>query len=265
MRAAYLTSGSRSTLSCHASAAHPLPRLCTPLPLRAARNVPTQLRSTAVGIITAASYAGTALAFGIAPTIITHLGWPWVFYLFGGSALLWLPFWLPLPMRRDFPSSGGSEVQPLLPGAGTDSCGAARQDLSSEPLNGMDTTTAAAAPAAPAAARMSLEVETPPPGRIGALAPEASSSTAAAATDASTNATGSSGRTGFLALMRRREVWAICGCQYAQAYGMFGLLTWLPSFFSDYYGVSVGNLGGFTFAPYILQVCGCGKGSEWWW
>ena len=259
MRAAYLTSGSRSTLSCHASAVHPLPRLCTPRPARAARNVPTQLRSTAVGIITAASYAGTALAFGIAPTIITHLGWPWVFYLFGGSALLWLPFWLPLPMRRDFPSSGGSEVQPLLPGAGTDSCGAAGQDLSSGPLNGMDTTTVAAAPAA---ARMSLEVETPPPGRIGALAPEANSSTVAAATDASTNATGSSGRTGFLALMRRREVWAICGCQYAQAYGMFGLLTWLPSFFSDYYGVSVGDLGGFTFAPYILQVCGCGKGSS---
>lgn len=40
-----------------------------------ARNVPPAVQSTAVGIVTAASYAGTALAFGAAPTIISSLGW----------------------------------------------------------------------------------------------------------------------------------------------------------------------------------------------
>jgi ACS family sodium-dependent inorganic phosphate cotransporter len=41
-----------------------------------ARSVPADKQSTAVGIVTAASYGGTALAFGLAPTIIDELGWP---------------------------------------------------------------------------------------------------------------------------------------------------------------------------------------------
>lgn len=38
-------------------------------------SVPQDRRSTAVGVVTAASYAGTAVAFGLAPTIIEDLGW----------------------------------------------------------------------------------------------------------------------------------------------------------------------------------------------
>lgn len=41
-----------------------------------ARCVPQERQSTAVGVVTAASYVGTALAFGLAPTIIEELGWP---------------------------------------------------------------------------------------------------------------------------------------------------------------------------------------------
>lgn len=41
-----------------------------------ARSVPTEHQSTAVGVVTAASYVGTALAFGLAPLIIEELGWP---------------------------------------------------------------------------------------------------------------------------------------------------------------------------------------------
>eukprot|EP00775_Hariotina_reticulata_P002109 gene2109-2428_t len=85
-----------------------------------ARNVPVAKRSTAVGIITAASYAGTALAFGISPLLISRFGWQ----------------------------------------------------------------------------------------------------------------------------------------SYAQSYGMYGLLTWLPTFFNDYYKVEVGDLGGYTLLPYMLQLLG---------
>lgn len=41
-----------------------------------ARGVPPERQSTAVAVVTAASYGGTALAFGLAPTIIEDLGWP---------------------------------------------------------------------------------------------------------------------------------------------------------------------------------------------
>lgn len=40
------------------------------------RSVPGESQSTAVGIVTAASYAGTALAFGLSPAIIDNWGWP---------------------------------------------------------------------------------------------------------------------------------------------------------------------------------------------
>ncbi|KAG1667951.1 hypothetical protein FOA52_008323 [Chlamydomonas sp. UWO 241] len=41
-----------------------------------ARNVPYASRGTAVGLVTAASYGGTALAFGVSPWLIANWGWP---------------------------------------------------------------------------------------------------------------------------------------------------------------------------------------------
>jgi MFS family permease len=202
----------------------------------AARNVPVSKRSTAVGIITAASYAGTALAFGLSPLMISRFGWQWVFYLFGGSALLWLPFWLPLNVLKQLPEdttagssgSGSAAVSALQQqqqqGMGKDS------PLSQSALGGEED--------APLLQRQSFEIIPP------------SSTTAVAAAD------GSSSSTGFQALLRRREVWAICVCQYAQSYGMYGLLTWLPTFFTDFYGVKLVDLGGYTLLPYVLQVGG---------
>ena len=53
------------------------------------RNVPYKSQSTAVGIVTAASYVGTALAFGVSPYIITTFGWP-VRYWESGSQILFI-------------------------------------------------------------------------------------------------------------------------------------------------------------------------------
>jgi ACS family sodium-dependent inorganic phosphate cotransporter len=164
-----------------------------------------------VGVVTAASYAGTALAFGLSPLLITKFGWPAVFYLFGGAALVWLPFWLPLNVYSHLHGSNSSGKQT------PDSAAAAAEEQ--QPL-----VTAAG-------------------GGSG------SSTTMAAAAGSSGSST-----TGFRALMRRREVWAICACQYSQSYGMYGLLTWLPTFFSEFYEVQVGDLGGYTLLPYFVQV-----------
>lgn len=41
-----------------------------------------------------------------------------------------------------------------------------------------------------------------------------------------------------------------------------GLLTWLPTFFSEYYEVQVGDLGGYTLLPYFVQgLVGLGSGA----
>ena len=34
---------------------------------------------------------------------------------------------------------------------------------------------------------------------------------------------------------------------------MYGLLNWLPTFFSDFYGVEIADLGSYTLLPYIVQ------------
>jgi hypothetical protein len=53
--------------------------------------------------------------------------------------------------------------------------------------------------------------------------------------------------------MRRREVWAIAIAQYTSAWGFYGLLAWLPSFFLEHCGVALNSLGGYTLAPYLVM------------
>ena len=62
-------------------------------------------------------------------------------------------------------------------------------------------------------------------------------------------------------LIRRKEVRAICVAQFTQSWGMYGLLSWLPTYFNEAQGVDLADLPAFTFAPYILQgVVGFGVG-----
>ncbi|KAI8474124.1 MAG: major facilitator superfamily domain-containing protein [Monoraphidium minutum] len=58
---------------------------------------------------------------------------------------------------------------------------------------------------------------------------------------------------GLWPLLRRREVWAIAITQYAGAFGFYGLMAWLPSFFLEHCGLQLSEVGGYTLAPYLLQ------------
>ena len=63
------------------------------------------------------------------------------------------------------------------------------------------------------------------------------------------------------ALVSKREVRAICVAQFAQSWGMYGLLSWLPTYFNEAQGVDIADLPAFTFIPYILQgILGLGVG-----
>jgi ACS family sodium-dependent inorganic phosphate cotransporter len=175
-----------------------------------ARNVPTASQSTAVGVVTAASYVGTALAFGVSPTLISSYGWQAVFYGFGAMALVWLPLWLPIdPQGQAGAAPAAGELAPLL-----------------------GQTVAQA-------------------GEGGTL-PASSASAGAGARPGKYSSSGLFSPT-FLELLRAREVQAICVAQYCQSWGMYGLLTWLPTFFSDHYGVQLADLGAYTLLPYVLQ------------
>lgn len=80
---------------------------------------------------------------------------------------------------------------------------------------------------------------------------------------ASTSNSSQAPRTGFWALLRRKEVWAIAVAQYTASWGSNGLLAWLPSFFTDKCGVQLSQLGGYTIAPYFLQAAVGGVSGIW--
>jgi ACS family sodium-dependent inorganic phosphate cotransporter len=150
-----------------------------------ARAVPPAAQSTAVALVTGASYVGAALAFFLVPTVIERYGWAVSFEGFGAAALLWLPLWLPL----------------RIPGP------------------------------APAALRV--------PGAPGASLSWRASAAAAWAE--------------LRPLLSTRPVLALCAAQYCGSYGLYGLISWLPTFFSEQYGVPLAGLPALTVAPYLLQ------------
>ena len=65
----------------------------------------------------------------------------------------------------------------------------------------------------------------------------------------------------WLALVKTREVRAICVAQFAQSWGGYGLLSWLPTYFDEALGVPLGDMAAFTVLPYFIQgVVGVGSG-----
>lgn len=55
-------------------------------------------------------------------------------------------------------------------------------------------------------------------------------------------------------LLQFPSVWAIIAAQYGQSWGMIGLLSWLPTYFSERFHVPLTELSSFTVLPYFLQM-----------
>ena len=55
-------------------------------------------------------------------------------------------------------------------------------------------------------------------------------------------------------LLKAPPVWAIIAGQYGQSWGMIGLLSWLPTYYSQRFDVPIASLSDFTVLPYFLQL-----------
>jgi len=230
--------------------------------------VPSKVRSGAIGIIMALAHCGTALGFGASPGLIAALGWGWTFYLFGGAALLWVPFWLHMAKEKGNQATRTAaaamlqmqryqaERSAVVVSAAT---AAVRQGsnniVSTAGLSFSRAPGQQADDTIPAPAGLDRAAATPNhPILVGLEQQQQQDADGKQAAPATTSAVEQQNpNVGFWPLMRRKEVWAIAVAQYAAGWGFYGLLAWLPQFFIEHCGLQLSQLGGFTLAPYLLQ------------
>lgn len=84
----------------------------------AARWIPASERSRAMAFVATGMYVGLIIAFPLAVWIMTRLGWPWVFYLFGVLGFVWCGAWYLLVTNKpeDHPRISAAELHHILQG-----------------------------------------------------------------------------------------------------------------------------------------------------
>lgn len=197
------------------------PAIHAMIPLR----VPPDSRSLAVSLITAASYLGAVFAFALSPLLIETAGWPSVFYFFGALPLLWFPLW--------WLYGGGETAKEDADGGFGAADGKGEERTVGRMVKENDTLQKVYLPDAlvpyPPATSSTYPSSLPPSSSSGLSWSEAKY------------------------LLGRKEVQAILVAQYTQSWGIYGLLSWLPSYYNKTFNVDVSNLAAFTLAPYLLQ------------
>lgn len=58
----------------------------------------------------------------------------------------------------------------------------------------------------------------------------------------------------IIQLLKEKPVWGIIAAQYGQSWGLIGLLSWLPTYYSQRFGVPISSLASYTVLPYFLQL-----------
>lgn len=187
-------------------------------------------RSISASVITGSCYLGALVANIVAPIIIEKSGWESCFWYFAVlPTVVWLPLWTLFiySQNKSQKPVGAEQVA---------TCEDNENDLAEENevpnvlLSSQTAETQAVTTAGASAVAVALESPT------------------------GMEQEGGDGTASLRQLLSCRPVWAIISTQYCQSWGMVGLLSWLPSYFSEKYNVSTASLGSFTALPYLLQM-----------
>lgn len=182
-------------------------------------------RSISASIITGACYLGALIANLAAPIIIEKSGWESCFWYFAVlPAVVWLPLW------TVFLSTQGRMNDQVA------------EQLASDETDIVEETFA---PSELLTKGSTIEMRTAVTGQTALQAEEGPIEVEQFDED---------GTATLRQLLSCAPVWAIISTQYCQSWGMVGLLSWLPSYFSEKYGVADASLGSFTALPYLLQL-----------
>ena len=203
-------------------------------------------RVTSAAVVTAACYLGALLSNLLSPMIISQSGWEACFFYFAAiPPLIWLPLWAVFLSRQKKDLGSGIiddkyEQVNLLQDGDHDSANKEKEVLLTEILTTHSVQCGDKQPAG---------IE---PGHI--LGADDSEINIAAPEKIIDRVTVDDGKLPLSTLLRSPSVWAIIAAQYGQSWGMIGLLSWLPTYFTQRFHVPLESLSSYTVLPYFLQM-----------
>jgi MFS family permease len=186
------------------------------------RWIPKNERSRAVSIVTAFSYLGAILSSIVASALLGPYGWRSVFYSFGLIGMLWCIPWIYFAENEppEHKAQRFDELETFVVSASDRSYSRIKHELSSSESD------------------ESPEVENE--GLISSDVVQVLHS----------QQIGTPWRRIFLA----KEVWAIIINQFAQSWGFFTVLFYLPTYFESVHGLKSDQAGFMTVLPNLIQV-----------
>lgn len=226
--------------------------------------MPTE-RVTSAAVVTAACFLGALLSNLLSPTIIAHSGWEACFFYFAAiPPLIWLPLWVYLFMgqKSDLEhEEKGDNTQMVdllrISSSYTDSDSDSEdknkgsKDFSLYPLlegNGFQRESLLGSRAE---TDREKEKETE---IVFETAVGSSKVLEPAVMIINDGHDDEDMKLSMRTLLSSPPVWAIIAAQYGQSWGMIGLLSWLPTYFTQRFHVPLESLSNFTVLPYFLQM-----------
>ena len=200
-------------------------------------------RATSAAVITAACYLGALLSNLASPHVISTYGWQACFYGFAAlPPLVWIPLWALFlwqirPEDVVAVGEGGPPSAAAADGTYQGAVDAENKESAGPP--------AALASSTGTALLGGAQKETD--GLVDSATDTATGEGAGADDAASPPAR-------LTQLLASPSVWAIIFAQYGQSWGMIGLLSWLPTYYSQRFNVPLDSLASFTVLPYFLQM-----------
>ena len=197
-------------------------------------------RVTSAAVVTAACFFGALLSNLLSPIIISQSGWEACFFYFAAiPPLIWLPLWAVfLSGQRTNLGSGviGDNYEEV------NLHDSANEEKEASPTQILTTNSVQSGPSS------STGIDTEH-----ILGADSSEINFAAPVKIVDRVIGDE-KLLLSTLLRSPPVWAIIAAQYGQSWGMIGLLSWLPTYFTQRFHVPLESLSSYTVLPYFLQM-----------
>ncbi|CAI2169632.1 3149_t:CDS:2 [Funneliformis geosporum] len=198
-----------------------------------AKWIPAQERSRAVAVVTGSSLIGAVIGLPLATWLGNGIyGWECIFYLFGTIGMFWSLLWQIYGSSLPDQYEGISQEElKLIKGVGKfedeENNVTQRERLNANP-----------------------EVNVSRQEDVPNVAEDESSPLLADNKKKNSKLTND---IPWKLILSRKEVWALLITYFCNSWGYFIMLTWLPTYYLDHFGIDIKKLGYFAVIPYAVQ------------